>query len=77
PHAGLRVLPGECAVRISSQPRYDHFDTSACIGPQSANRTAFYTIPYSRQNVNPPAALGYPAACKHCHIFASFLFLFV
>ena len=29
PHAGLRVLPGEWTVRISSQPRYDHFDTAA------------------------------------------------
>ena len=33
PHAGLRVLPGEWTVRISSQPRYDHFDTAARHNP--------------------------------------------
>ena len=33
PHAGLRVVPGEWTLRISSQTRYDHFDTAARHNP--------------------------------------------
>ena len=68
-HAGLRYFHGHWTVMISSQPRYDHFDTAAYMARQllSERCRPHNKIPHFRQIVNPPRQPSAPDPPKSGH----------